>query len=88
MKNNDTQLKSTLIYGGSRTYFFDVKSNPNGQKYLVVSENKPNCENHQIVILEEHLPFFIKGLQKLLPEFGIENELLTIQHSENFAKAV
>ena len=88
MKNNDTRLKSTLIYGGSRTYFFDVKSNQNGEKYLVVSENKPNCENSQIVISEEHLPFFIKGLQKLLPEFGIENELMTILQSENFAKVV
>lgn len=72
---NDTKLKSTLIYGGNRTYFFDVKSNQEGEKYLVITENKPNIENAQITITEENLAFFLKGLQKLLPEFGNETVL-------------
>ena len=62
---NDTKLKSTLIYGGNRTYFFDVKSNQDGEKYLVITENKPNVENAQITNTEENLAFFLKGLQKL-----------------------
>jgi FAD/FMN-containing dehydrogenase len=76
---NDTKLKSTLIYGGNRTYFFDVKSNQNDEKYLVITENKPNVENSQIVITEENLAYFLKGLQRILPEFGIETILANKQ---------
>ena len=72
---NDTKLKSTLIYGGNRTYFFDVKSNENDEKYLVITENKPNIDNAQIIITEENLGYFLKGLQKILPVFGLESTL-------------
>jgi Protein of unknown function (DUF3276) len=72
---NDTKLKSTLIYGGNRTYFFDVKCNENDEKYLVITENKPNIDNAQIIITEENLGYFLKGLQKILPTFGLESTL-------------
>jgi hypothetical protein len=72
---NDTKLKSTLIYGGNRTYFFDVKCNENDEKYLVITENKPNSENTQIIITEENLGYFLKGLQKILPVFGLKSTL-------------
>jgi hypothetical protein len=72
---DDIKLKSTLIYGGNRTYFFDIKSNQNDEKYLVITENKPNVDNAQIIIAEENLAYFIKGLQKILPDFGLESTL-------------
>jgi hypothetical protein len=80
---NDTKLKSTLIYGGNRTYFFDVKCNQNDEKYLVITENKPNVENAQIIITEENIGYFLKGLQKILPEFGLESTLPD-KHSDSF----
>ncbi len=70
--SDDNKLKSTLIYGSNRTYFFDVKISQEGGKYLVIQENRLNTEQHQITVGEENLAQFLKALHHLLPEFGIE----------------
>lgn len=70
---DDNKLKSTLIYGNSRTYFFDVKISPEGYKYLVIQDNKMKDERRHISIGEENIIQFIKALHQLLPEFGIES---------------
>ena len=70
--SDDNKLKSTLIYGSNRTYFFDVKISQEGGKYLVIQENRLNDPQRQITIGEENLAQFLKALHHLLPEFGIE----------------
>ena len=69
---DDNKLKSTLIYGSNRTYFFDVKISQEGSKYLLIQENKLNDLQRQIIVGEENLAQFLKALHHLLPEFGIE----------------
>lgn len=69
------KIKSTLIYGSNRTYFFDIKTNVEGNKYLVIQENKLNSEQLKVTIGEENIAQFIKALNLLLPEFGLEERL-------------
>jgi Protein of unknown function (DUF3276) len=69
------KIKSTLIYGSNRTYFFDIKTNIEGNKYLVIQENKLNSEQLKVTIGEENIAQFIKALNLLLPEFGLEERL-------------
>ena len=69
------KIKSTLIYGSNRTYFFDIKTNLEGSKYLVIQENKLNSEQLKVTIGEENIAQFIKALNLLLPEFGLEDRL-------------
>ncbi len=69
------KIKSTLIYGSNRTYFFDIKTNLEGNKYLVIQENKLNSEQLKVTIGEENIAQFIKALNLLLPEFGLEERL-------------
>ena len=70
--SDDNKLKSILIYGSNRTYFFDVKISQEGGKYLVIQENRLNDVQRQITIGEDNLAQFLKALHHLLPEFGIE----------------
>ncbi len=69
------KIKSTLIYGSNRTYFFDIKTNLEGNKYLVIQENKLNSEQLKVTIGQENIAQFIKALNLLLPEFGLEERL-------------
>jgi Protein of unknown function (DUF3276) len=72
---DNNKIKSTLIYGSNRTYFFDIKTNIEGNKYLVIQENKLNSEQLKVTIGEENIAQFIKALNLLLPEFGLEERL-------------
>jgi len=65
-----TELFSEKIAAGSRTYFFDVKESRDGTKYLVISESrkggKEEYEHNRIMIFQEHIPVFAKGLKNAL----------------------
>jgi len=65
-----TELFSEKIAAGSRTYFFDVKESREGAKYLVISESrrggKEDYEHSRIMIFQEHIPVFAKGLKNAL----------------------
>lgn len=65
-----TELFSEKITAGSRTYFFDVKESREGAKYLVISESKrggkEDYEHNRIMIFQEHIPVFAKGLKNAL----------------------
>lgn len=65
-----TELFSEKVVAGSRTYFFDVKESRDETKYLVISESrkggKEEYEHNRIMIFQEHIPVFAKGLKKTL----------------------
>ena len=64
------ELFSEKIVAGRRTYFFDVKESIDGTRYLVISESKQvseeDYEHHRIMVFQEHIPIFVKGLNKAL----------------------
>jgi len=64
------ELFSEKIIAGRRTYFFDVKESIDGTRYLVISELKQvseeDYEHHRIMVFQEHIPIFVKGLNKAL----------------------
>lgn len=64
------ELFSEKIRVGRRTYFFDVKQNSHGDRYLVITESKATMQTNQrymrdrIMIFEEHINEFIATLGK------------------------
>lgn len=76
-----TELFSEKIAAASRTYFFDVKESRDGAKYLVISESrrggKENYKHNRIMIFQEHIPAFAKGLKKVLKFMKKSNKVET-----------
>ncbi len=67
-------LYSEKIKVGRRTYFFDVKENNEGDRYLVITESKAMPDNtfrrDRIMIFEEYIEDFektFKNIKELLP---------------------
>ncbi|SDC85366.1 DUF3276 family protein [Williamwhitmania taraxaci] len=66
---------TTQIHAGSRTYFFDVKTSENGEKYLKITESKHisehTFERYQILIFEKDVEKFelaiLEALKKIKP---------------------
>jgi hypothetical protein len=82
MKNRGALLMTELlrdvhcvrISAGSRTYFFDIKKSSNGARFLVIHEaryGKADALQPSILVFEEHLREFLRGLDKALQETGI-----------------
>ena len=77
MKNEE--IFSTKFQAGNRTYFLNVKTTINGDKYLKITESKRKSdsefERHQIII-------FDKGIDKLSEKINeIANKLLSNKKS-------
>jgi len=76
------ELFSEKIIAGRRTYFFDVKESIDGTRYLVISESKQiseeDYEHHRIMVFQEHIPIFVKGLNKALKFMKRIDELASI----------
>lgn len=66
--SDDKSLKSTLFYNNNRTYLFDIKVSPKGNKYILIQENKLNVVQWKISIDQENISQFINILNQLLPE--------------------
>ncbi len=53
-----------------RTYFLNVKENRLGDLYLTIVESKEHgdsdFERHQVVLFDEDIPSFEKGMQKVI----------------------
>jgi len=60
------KLFSKKVSAGSRTYFFDVKISKEGTKCLVIKESGQGNRETQIMVFEEHISEFRKGLKKAL----------------------
>jgi len=60
-------LFSAHVVAGKRHYFFDVKENERGERYLVITESQPSAESaysrQRVLIYQEHLDAFLSGLR-------------------------
>ena len=70
MKEKD-ELFSKAVKAGKRTYFFDVKSTKNDEKYITITESKRRFdedqqrffyEKHKIFLYKEDFDKFAEGL--------------------------
>ncbi len=61
MMNENGELFSKAIRAGKRTYFFDVKTTKNDEKYLTITESKRRFDNEQNrFFYEKHKLFLYK----------------------------
>ena len=65
--NEREELFSKAVKAGKRTYFFDVKTTRNDEKYLTITESKRRFDNEQNrFFYEKHKIFLYKeDLQKV-----------------------
>ena len=60
-KNEKEDLFSKAVRAGKRTYFFDVKTTKNDEKYLTITESKRRFDNDQNrFFFEKHKIFLYK----------------------------
>jgi hypothetical protein len=61
MMNEKEDLFSKAVRAGKRTYFFDVKTTKNDEKYLTITESKRRFDNEQNrFFFEKHKIFLYK----------------------------
>lgn len=59
-------LFSQRVAAGKRHYFFDVKENQRGQRYLIITESQQTeggYNRQRVMINAEHLDAFLDGLK-------------------------
>ena len=65
-----SDVHSTAVRAGKRTYFFDVKATRNDDYYLTITESKrrpgddASYEKHKIFLYREDFTKFAEGLQE------------------------
>jgi len=67
-----SEIFSSKISKGSRTYFFDIKINERGDHYLTITESKKSgndFERRRIMVFEEDIQDFEDAFQKILVQF-------------------
>jgi len=66
-KGRRQTLFNTRVAAGKRNYFFDVKENQRGERYLVITESQQTSEGsysrQRVLIYQEHLDAFLSGLR-------------------------
>ena len=66
-KGRRQTLFNTRVVAGKRNYFFDVKENQRGERYLVITESQQTSEGsysrQRVPIYQEHLDAFLSGLR-------------------------
>lgn len=75
MSQNQPELFTRKVVGGTRTYFFDIKQTRDGTRYLVISEKREKggeAERNRIWIFEENLLAFSEGLKETLRFLRLE----------------
>jgi hypothetical protein len=62
------EIYTEKAISGKRTYFFNVKENRNGDRFLNIVESKKSDENtferFSLIIFEEDLDVFLAGFKK------------------------
>ena len=59
--NHGKEIHTEKITAESRTYYFDVKENRNGDRYLCITEKRSSggeYNRHRVMVFEEHLDAF------------------------------
>jgi len=67
-----SDIFSSKITKGSRTYFFDIKQNERREFYMTITESKKSgdeFERRRIMIFEEDIQDFADLFQKTFVEF-------------------
>jgi hypothetical protein len=68
MEGRRRTLFNTRVVAGKRHYFFDVKENQRGERYLTITESQPDREGpfarQRIMIYREHLDAFLNGFKE------------------------
>ena len=71
-----SDVHSTAVRAGKRTYFFDVKATRNDDYYLTITESKrrpgddASYEKHKIFLYREDFTKFAEGLQEAIAYIG------------------
>ncbi len=74
-----SDVHSTAVRAGKRTYFFDVKATRNDDYYLTITESKrrpgedASYEKHKIFLYREDFTKFLEGLQAAI-QFIVDNK--------------
>ena len=68
-----SEIFSSKITKGPRTYFFDIRKNERGDYYLTITETKKSFsgndfERRRIMVFEEDMLDFVESLQVTLDE--------------------
>jgi len=62
------EIYTEKAVSGKRTYFFNVKENRNGDRFLNIVESKKNDKNYferfSVIIFEEDIDIFLTGFKK------------------------
>ena len=67
-----SEIFSSKISKGSRTYFFDIKINERGDHYMTITESKKSgdeFERRRIMVFEENMQDFEDLFQETLVHF-------------------
>jgi len=81
-RNKRSDIYSSVVRAGKRTYFFDVKSTQRGEYYLTITESKkrfsrddgrPMYEKHIIFLYKEDFKKFAEGLNETVKFIDINN---------------
>ena len=67
-----SEVFSSKIKKGPRTYFFDIKINDRREYYLTITESKKSGDEynrHRIMVFEEDIDDFADLFQDVLEEF-------------------
>ncbi|MGP1362186.1 MAG: DUF3276 family protein [Bacteroides sp.] len=71
-QDDRSDVHSTAVRAGKRTYFFDVKATRNDDYYLTITESKrrpgedASYEKHKIFLYREDFSKFADGLQEAI----------------------
>jgi hypothetical protein len=70
-QDNQNEIFTLAIKAGaSRIYYLNVKTDRNGETYLIIKESKKEIDGtkqiHRIMVFEKDLDKFAKGLQDVL----------------------
>lgn len=66
-----TELVSKQMRANNRRYYFDVKENGKGDRYLTISETQPGNNDFRrvrLMVFEDHFEGFFKILKELKNE--------------------
>ena len=67
MKEERKELFTTIAEAGSRAYFFDVKENSVGTKYLVINERRDGkSQGNRLMVFPEYLEEFLEHLEEAI----------------------
>ena len=72
LQEERSDVHSTAVRAGKRTYFFDVKATRNDDYYLTITESKrrpgedASYEKHKIFLYREDFTKFLEGLQSAI----------------------